>query len=496
MKPYFHKLIPAIALTGLFLSSCSDYLDIVPKGRDIFTKVEQYAELFNDAGNTHVYSNMSFVFLTDDYWTNPQTVNQIGTSLGADEFFYVDPQTSDRLRWYTTKSVAPYEFCYSRINKVCNIILDNIGDATGDEALRKQTIAEARAFRAYNYFILVNLFARHYNPETASTDICVPLFEHYGLEQRPAQATVAQLYKFIEDDLNAAIPDLSDNPANCLHFSKAAGYALRAKMHLFKKDFDKALSDAQESYKLNNFVYDFKTLSTATGIIKINQNPENLYFGSTGSISTFDFDAISPDLASLFGATDTTAQVKDTRFSQFLSYATTKTGDASLPSQSGKLDAEYAPGYDTKLNGAKYFCYNGAGLRTTDVILMMAECYARKSDFSNMRKFLDEVRSKRIIGYTPETENPSDWVEAVNIVINERRKEFIGGFNRFWDLRRLNTEPEFSRTLTRVFPANPDPSCGFPQKTYTLPADSWLWVIPLPIDEFANYPGLTYNVPY
>ncbi len=497
MRKYINNLTLTLALAGLFLTSCDDYLDVVPKGKEILTTVEQYSKLFNDAGNTHVYSDLSFVYLTDDCWTNPQVVSQIGSSLGADEFFYVNPQTSDRLKWFTTSSVSVYGFCYDRINKVSNIILDNIGDATGDEALRKQTMAEARAFRAYNYFVLVNLFAKHYDPQTAGTDISVPLFVHYGLEQRPAQATVAQLYSFIEEDLNAAIPDLSNNPVNCLHFSKAAGYALRAKMHLFKKDFDKALVDAQESYKLNSFVYDFKTLPTATGILKINQNPENLYFGSTGSLSGFDFGTISPELASLFEATySTVSSVKDTRFSQFLSYATTKVGNASLPAQSGKLDAEYAPAYDTKLNGAKYFCYNGAGLRTTDVILMMAECYARKGDYANMKKYLDEVRSKRIVGYTSATENPSNWVDAVNVVINERRKEFIAGFNRFWDLRRLNTEPEFKRTLVRVSPANPDPSCGFPQKSYTLPADSWLWVLPLPVDEFANYEGLIYNVPY
>ena len=37
-------------------------------------------------------------------------------------------------------------------------------------------------------------------------------------------------------------------------------------------------------------------------------------------------------------------------------------------------------------------------------------------------------------------------------IINERRKELLFGFNRFWDLKRFNTEADYAKTITRTFP--------------------------------------------
>lgn len=36
-------------------------------------------------------------------------------------------------------------------------------------------------------------------------------------------------------------------------------------------------------------------------------------------------------------------------------------------------------------------------------------------------------------------------------IINERRKELLFGFSRFWDLKRFNTEADYAKTITRTF---------------------------------------------
>lgn len=485
MKPTKLHIITC-CLAAFFFSSCDQYLDVVPKGSDVLSTAEQYAMLFNDE-DSHFYHSADIMFIPDDMWTHPEILTY--GDIAAFTYSYGDPTAVDRMQAYSAES-GTYYSCYERINKISNIIIDNIEIAKGSQSLKDQTIAEARALRAYNYFVLVNLYAKHYDPATASSDLCVPLWTTYDLATRPKQGTVAEIYKLIEDDLNQAIPNLSNTPVNTYHFSKAAGYALLAKVHLFKKEFDKAEEAALESYNLNHQIFDLIEYdnNNMSYIVYVDKNPEYLYYayGEYGNSP----GAISPELYSLFDA------VNDIRFTGFFSFYSYMTGAYDGTTETQKADSHYSPGWDYSLPGAQNYFYNSAGLRTTDVILMLAECRARKGDFEGMKRYLDELRKKRIKGYVTASENPINWVEAVNVVINERRKELLVGFNRFWDLRRLNSEPEFSRTISRTAPANPDYT-PMPQQTYTLAPDSYLWIVPLPFDELGpNYPELKLNVPY
>ena len=47
---------------------------------------------------------------------------------------------------------------------------------------------------------------------------------------------------------------------------------------------------------------------------------------------------------------------------------------------------------------------------------------------------------------------PATERAMVQAVIDERRKELISGFSRFWDLKRYNTEADYAKTITRTFP--------------------------------------------
>ena len=62
----------------------------------------------------------------------------------------------------------------------------------------------AHFFRAYTYMQLARLFAKDYEPSTAATDLCVPLVLKYDQEEKPARATVQQVYDQIKKDLDAA----------------------------------------------------------------------------------------------------------------------------------------------------------------------------------------------------------------------------------------------------------------------------------------------------
>jgi len=137
------------------------------------------------------------------------------------------------------------------------------------------------------------------------------------------------------------------------------------------------------------------------------------------------------------------------------------------------------------------FFYPTVGIQVPEVYLTLAECYARTGDLASAMDIVNNLRSKRITNATEaHLATPATTVEVVKYIISERRKELLFGFNRFWDLKRYNTEPEYAKTITRTFPMV---STAVPHVTYTLPPDSRLYVIPFAQDVLKKNPNLTIN---
>lgn len=77
-------------------------------------------------------------------------------------------------------------------------------DFASVDAYAIRALGVAHFFRAYTYMQLARLFAKDYEPSTAATDLCVPLVLKYDQEEKPARATVQQVYDQIKKDLDAA----------------------------------------------------------------------------------------------------------------------------------------------------------------------------------------------------------------------------------------------------------------------------------------------------
>jgi len=76
-----------------------------------------------------------------------------------------------------------------------------------------------------------------------------------------------------------------------------------------------------------------------------------------------------------------------------------------------------------------------------------------------------------------------DASEALQIILTERRKQLCFRGLRWTDLRRLNLENNFAKTLTRHVGA----------ETYTLPPNSSRYVYPIPDDEI-SLSGIQQNI--
>ncbi|MDN5288312.1 MAG: rane protein [Mucilaginibacter sp.] len=127
---------------------------------------------------------------------------------------------------------------YSAI-QTCNWFLDNVGTANMDAALKARTIGEARFLRAYEYFMLSQLYG------------AVPLVEHNlttDAANKVTQASKTDVVAFVLKELTAIAPDLpvSYSGSDIGRITRGAAIALKARIELFNQMYPECIADCQQ----------------------------------------------------------------------------------------------------------------------------------------------------------------------------------------------------------------------------------------------------------
>lgn len=458
-------------LTLLLLGGCKKYTDLTPTGSLLVETANDYYELVSYPNRGYVINN--FQYLVDDMWMKES--NFIGVTPNINTVHFSFNEDIDRVSMITSSNF--YDRAYLYINR-WNTIISLVDGSKGDDNIKALAKAEAKVLRAFDHFHLVNVYAKAYNPATAATDGGICIMDKYDLEAEPVKSSVAEVYAFIQKDLDEALPYLQAQPADPYHPSLAFAWALKAKVHLFKREFAQAKQACEQSLSYNNQIFDLVNYTTKQGgpsvtpIIAPN-NPEVLSYMYMTGYNEMNFAysyIISPELRALFGN-------NDARFNMF--FNTTSSSFLDI----GSNTAYYSIAYTR-------FFYPTVGMKTTDVYLMQAECLAREDNYAAAMAIVNKLREKRILSGNIVLPVPTTRKETMDIIINERRKELLLGFNRFFDLKRLNTEPEYAKTVVRTYPLV---NKTVPQQTYTLQPNSRLYVIPFPLNVLKKNPRLTLN---
>ena len=463
-----YKIMASLLL--LSAAACEDYTDLTPKGSLVIETADQFLETVSLPNRGYPINN--FQYLSDDQWMKEADV--IGKTPNINTINFTFDETTDRVSLLNTSSF--YNQAYTYINR-WNTIISLVDDSKGEASTKQLAKAEAKIYRAYDHFLLVNTYAKGYDPQTAATDGGICIMDKFDLEAQPSKSTVAQVYAFIQKDIDEALPYLQEKPMDVYHPSLAFAYAFKAKVHLFKREIASAKAAAEKSLSYNNKIFDMVAYNTQGGpnvvAVPAANNVEVLSYMYMTGYTEMNFAyqyIISPELRTLFGT-------NDARFNLFFNTTSTTNLDQ------GSNTAYWATVY------TKFF-YPTVGMKTTEVYLMLAECYAREDKFTEAVDVLNTLRAKRILSGTVNLAVPTTRKETMDLVINERRKELLLGFNRFFDLKRLNTETEYAKTVTRVFPIV---NKTVPQKTYTLQPNSRLYIIPFPLSVLQKNPKLTLN---
>jgi hypothetical protein len=489
MKSLFRHIISLLPLIGggwVGVSSCDSYIDITPKGAVTIDSARQYYELIVNPMRSYYPS--SFAFLTDELWAKESNI--IGyENLSANGINFTFNEQADRTLFGDNNL---YENMYAYILR-SNLIINNIDAAEGTQDIKTLAKAEARVFRAWDHFLAVNTFAKAYDPATAKTDGGVCIVTASDLEQTPAKATVDEVYNFIIAELEDAVPQLQAKPQNIYHPNRAYGYGLLAQVYLHHRDWQKARDAAEKSLALNDALVDYNEINAyRRGILDKNygdkygddRNPEVLSYMWIGSgwnneqAILYTYGIISPELIALYEE-----EKKDLRYTLFFM----ESGQPTTWFDTGSGADMWIP----TVQNSK-FMYATVGMRTPEVYLIQAEAEARLNNIGKAVQLLNTLRAKRIAGGNTDIATPSSQTEMVKLIIKERRKELLFGFHRFFDLKRLNIEPEYQKTVTHVFPVV-NISAAYPQQTYTLQPNSRMYIIPFPHSARDKNPNLTLN---
>ena len=232
----------ALALPTVALTSCDDYLDTMPDNRATLDSETKIKSILVSA-----YVEKEFAWVNEmssdncDDIGGPQNPN---TSRWMDDTFAWKDESED-----TNESLNDYwEASYVAI-AAANEALVAIEDLGGADAssMLSELKGEALLCRAYNHFILANLFCKPWT-QNAAQDLGLPYMDHPETELQPQyqRGNLADFYAKIEKDLVEGVERVGDSYYDVpkYHFNQKAAYAFAARYFIYTEQWEKAIEYA------------------------------------------------------------------------------------------------------------------------------------------------------------------------------------------------------------------------------------------------------------
>ena len=426
-------------------------------------------------------------------------------SFGGDDLYYTDtwyrtePNTEADRKAYTWEediydlvtTPTVWNNTYSYIYAL-NKVIAEVPSLKDDENAKQEIIAHAKMMRAWQYFHLVNTFAKPYQM-AGDNDPGIPFIEANDVMASTLERTnVKEVYSKILDDLNYASEHLSIHPdVNSRYMAtKITAIAIKAKVLFFMCRYQEAYTE----------------IDNVLNIISNNPSPSGLTYGVLDFRSAVKFmDETKPyrglnpnfppatsfetDIENIFGSSQSLYSPAAGFYFGFMGLNACFVSDAVVnlfDSRPGDLRKAYWL-FDKNTSGlpwdstspGKYIKKNYAtriGVTYPELLLMAAECKARDNKLPQALGFLEQVRIKRYNSLNYQALNSTDKNEVIKWCIEERIREFVGQGHRWWDMRRLWDDEVGSQTIVK--------NRTVEGETYTLTKERLTFRIPLQIMQY------------
>jgi tetratricopeptide (TPR) repeat protein len=327
--------------------------------------------------------------------------------------------------------------------------LPKVSFDVNQQNLYNQLKGTAMFYRAIAFYNIVQTFALPYSSTTASMELGIPLRLTSDINVPSARSNEKQCYDQIISDLQSAyslLPAIASTPT---HPSQLAVTAFLARIELAIGNYNDALNFANQSLGLFHTLTDYNSLTPGTLSISASSFLSEDIYHTTLCAEALNLtnyvSIINPTLYSSY----TTNDLRKTVFYIL---------NSGLPYFRGTYD---------------YKTYTYSGIATDELYLIRAECYARAG---NTTAALSDLNTLLITRWKTGTFIPftaTSPTDALNQILNERKKELVFRGTRWTDLRRLNQDSNYALTITHVIN----------NTSYSLPPNSPLYAFPIPSAE-------------
>ena len=450
MKRFFIYLM-MLVLSCITTSCEKDFLDKKPDNALLVPEtLEDLRALLDNSNTVMNYAPFLSVFSTDDFYI---TDNGFTSASSDVQNSYVWAEEI----YLPTAAVTDWNRMYQQVF-YANVVLDGLKELktypVSQAEEYKQVKGSALFYRAFAFYNLAQQFAAPYKASTAGQTLGIPIRLLADVNLTSTRGTLKQTYDQIIMDLEEAIDLLPVKAAFKTRPGKAAALAMLARIYQTMEEYTLAEEYATASLQLNSSLTDYNKLAL-TGARPFppalpDGNEEVLFYCiMVNSSLTSALSGVSSELYSSYVSNDLRRAAYFTdKGNGLINFKGSYTGTANIFS----------------------------GLAVDEVYLIRAECYARAGQTGKAMQDLNTLLQKRwkTGTFVPfSAQNPDD---ALRIILAERRKELVYRNLRWTDLRRLNQDPRFALTLTRVVKA----------QTYTLAPDDKRYVFPIPENVIAT----------
>ncbi len=437
-KSYIYWLYAA---SVVFLSCSDSFLNVKPNKKQVVpTTLEDLDLLLQDTRTLNSFwpsvqeIAADDLFLETSRWNSLINLTQRNAYIWSTDVFNNEEQNDWSL---------PYVVVFNM-----NVVLESLKHAANDGQTKKHDNIKGTAlfFRAYAFYQLAQLFAPAYIKESAKSQLGIVIRTSSDINIKSTRASLQESYDRIIADLNESLTWLPDDVDFKTQPTKAAAYGLLARVYLSMSAYEDALKYADLCYALHSELLDFNELNVS------DNNP-----------------------------------IK--RYNKEVIFHSTLLGRAPLSATSGRIDTVFINQYqDNDLRKDTYFrlvsqpnrysfrgSYDGSGslfggIATDEILLIQAECHARLNAKESGTAALNELLFNRYkAGEFVELEFSSSS-DLLDTILIERRKELIFRGIRWTDLKRLNLDPKYEKTLTRALD----------EMTYRLEPNGSRYTFPIP----------------
>jgi hypothetical protein len=411
----------AFILACFSLNSCKKYLQAKPDQSiatpSTISDLQGILNVYNFINGD--YPSASEVS-SDDFYLTTSSYNKLG-----------DPQREYYLWQKYDENIGDYAAPYQAI-EYANVILDalpNIQD--GNVTTRNMVKGNALFVRAAHHYALAQLYAKPYNKSSADNDPGIVLRMTSDIQAKTTKSTVSWTYSSIINDLRQSLPLVPFQPTYKYQVSKPAVYGFLARVYLSMSDYQDASLCADSALNLYNSLMDFNTLNPTAAIPFQQFNDEVIYDARIGAPP-----AVDPSIAKIDTNLYASYDVNDLRKVLYF-----------------KTNADGSHAFKGSYEGQRTL-YLFTGIATDELLLIKAETADRTN---NVTDALNALNTLLVTRYKTGTFTPytiTDQQALLKIILQERRKELIFRTLRWTDLRRLNQDPGFAKTLVRIIDGN------------------------------------------